>query len=110
MRTTLSILAVAAAAFLAIPATSQAAPRADAGLQNAVRGAGDLADAQIYIGPGGVGVYPERGYREPGYREPGYRGRAYRGRGYDNRRGYRQPQCRPGWSWQSGRCKPYRGY
>lgn len=108
MHKTLSVLAVAAAAFLTMPATSQAAPRADAGLQAAARAAGDLVDAQIYIGPGGVGVYPGRAYREPGYR-----GRAYRGRGYDNRRGYRsgyRSACPPGWSWQSGRCKPYRGY
>jgi hypothetical protein len=107
---TFSVLAVAAAAFLAIPASSQAAPRAPVGLQDAVRDAGDLVDAQIYIGPGGVAVgAPRRAYRDPYYRGRGYGAYGER-RGYGYRSGYRQPQCRPGWSWQSGRCKPYRGY
>jgi hypothetical protein len=25
-------------------------------------------------------------------------------------RRYRSPDCGPGWSWQDGQCKPYRGY
>lgn len=108
MRKTLSVLAVAAAAFLSIPLASQAAPAVDAGLQAAARGAGNLVDAQVYIGPGGVGVYP--GYPGRAYGEPGYRGRAYgHRRAYGYRSGYRSA-CRPGWSWQSGQCKPYRGY
>ena len=42
-----------------------------------------------YYGPG-------PGYAPP----PRYRNRGYR----------RSPDCGPGWSWQDGQCKPYRGY
>jgi len=41
-----------------------------------------------YYGPG-PGYYDRPGYLRPRYRSP---------------------DCGPGWSWQDGQCKPYRGY
>jgi hypothetical protein len=53
--------------------------------------------------------YRDYGYRDYGYRD-GYGAYGYApDRAYIGRSGY--PQCtRPGFTWQDGACKPYRGY
>jgi hypothetical protein len=67
------------------------------------------ATAQVYLDFGGRPQYRERYYDDGRY----YRGSGRRAcpRGTSWIRGYGcTPNCRRGYTWQSGACKPFRGY
>lgn len=106
--------------FLGLAATANAAPIRGADLSTALASEALVTRVacgydEFYCSRGSQRVCrggrcwcaPCGGYRRGPYYGPGYAPPPPYG--YYRRRGA-SPDCGPGWSWQDGQCKPYRGY